>query len=241
MHSNEQLAFDDTDTVQDVYRAAPAPPGYARARGATPLRASLVPAYTQCTSGNRTHGSPLAFASCNPPAMITNDVTIGSPDANGAGANFTGFVTLTATTNNVLIAGSMSDVRCGPGTTAPAKCTPANAASGADYVGEMQLVLPLRMTDKWNSTAPGGGTDAATVQDNTLTATFPCASTASTAQGSLCTVSTNANALVPGLVAASRRATWQIDQISVVDGGPDGLISTASGNKVFAKQGVFVP
>jgi hypothetical protein len=102
-------------------------------------------------------------------------------------------------------------------------------------------VLPLRMTDLWNSTSPGGGSDAATSQDNTLTATFPCTSTASTAAGSSCTLNTTANALVPSLLVGSRRTTWQIDQISVLDGGPDGVISTASGNKTFAKQGVFAP
>jgi len=79
------------------------------------------------------------------------------------------------------------------------------------------------------------------VQDNTVTATFPCTSTASTAQGGTCTINTSANAIVPGLVVASRRTTWELNQLSVNDGGPDGLISTASGNKVFAKQGVFVP
>jgi hypothetical protein len=46
---------------------------------------------------------------------------------------------------------------------------------------------------------------------------------------------------VGGLAISGKRATWQIDQVSVNDGGPDGLISTASGNKVFAKQGVFAP
>ena len=33
-------------------------PGYPRPAGATPMRASLVPAYNQCTSPNRTHGPP---------------------------------------------------------------------------------------------------------------------------------------------------------------------------------------
>ena len=42
--------------------------GYARPKGATPLRASLVPAYTTCASPNRTHGPPLVYPSCNPPA-----------------------------------------------------------------------------------------------------------------------------------------------------------------------------
>ena len=244
LHSNEQLAADDTDTIQDVYRAGQFGGGYPRAKGATPFRASLVPAFTQCTSGNSTHGGnpPLNAASCAPPTMITNDVTIGTPDANGAAAGFTGYVNLKVTaTPNVLITGVLTDVRCGPGTTAPAKCATANAVSGADYTGELRAVFSLRMTDLWNSTAPGGGPDAATVQDSTLNATFPCATTTSTTTGSICTLNTSANALVPGLVIDSKRATWQIDQISVSDGGPDGLISTASGNKVFAKQGVFAP
>src|SRR6185436_12255354 len=37
--------------------------GYARPRGATPFRASLVPAFAQCTAPDRAHGSPLAFPS----------------------------------------------------------------------------------------------------------------------------------------------------------------------------------
>ena len=161
MHSAEQLAADDTDTVQDVYRAALPFGGYPRTKGASPLRASLVPAYAKCTSPNRTHGPPppLNVGSCAPPTMITNDVTMGTPDANSAGANFTGFVQLkVSVVPDVLITGSLADVRCGPGTTAPAKCATANAASGADYTGELQAVFAIRMTDLWNSTTTGGGT-----------------------------------------------------------------------------------
>jgi hypothetical protein len=244
MHSTEQLAADDTDTVQDVYRAGLPSGGYPRTKGASPLRASLVPAYVQCTSPNRTHGPPppLNTGSCAPPTRITNDLTVGTPDANGAGANFNGYILLRVpAAANVLITGVLTDVRCGPGTTAPAKCATANAASGADYTGELQLVLSLRVTDLWNSTAPGGGTDAATSQDSTLKATFTCASTTSTTTGSTCTLNTNANALVGSLLVAGRRTTWELDQLYVVDGGADGLISTPTGNKIFAKQGVFAP
>ena len=70
--------------------------GYPRPRGATPLRVSLVPAYNQCSSPNRTHGPALAFPSCNPPAQTSTTATIGTPDANGAQANSTGFVRLEA-------------------------------------------------------------------------------------------------------------------------------------------------
>ena len=41
---------------------------YARPRGATPTRVSLVTAYNQCTSPDRTHGPPLAFQSCSSPS-----------------------------------------------------------------------------------------------------------------------------------------------------------------------------
>ena len=41
--------------------------GYPRPKGATPISAPLVPAYTQCTAPNRTHGPALAFPSCSPP------------------------------------------------------------------------------------------------------------------------------------------------------------------------------
>src|SRR5690349_4715296 len=58
-----------------------------RPRGATPLRAALVPAYEKCTSPNTRHGPPLAFPSCSPPVQTSNFLTVGTPDANGAGAN----------------------------------------------------------------------------------------------------------------------------------------------------------
>ena len=56
------------------------------------MRASLVPAYNQCTSPNRVHGPPdfpgnasNPDGSCNPPVQTSGQLTVGSPDANGAG------------------------------------------------------------------------------------------------------------------------------------------------------------
>ena len=51
---------------------------YPRPKGATPVHASLVPAYEPCASPNRQHGPPLAFASCNPPAQTSDELTVGS-------------------------------------------------------------------------------------------------------------------------------------------------------------------
>ena len=55
-------------------------PGYPRPKGATPMRASLVPAYNQCTSPNRGHGAPSARGrSCNPPGQASGFLTVGHP------------------------------------------------------------------------------------------------------------------------------------------------------------------
>ena len=72
-------------------------PGYPRPKGATPMRASLVPAYNQCTSPNRVHGPPdlpggtNPDGSCNPPTQTSGQITVGSPDADGGAANSVGF------------------------------------------------------------------------------------------------------------------------------------------------------
>jgi hypothetical protein len=76
--------------------------------------------------------------------------------------------------------------------------------------------------------------------DTTMPATVPCSITASTTVGSTCSLSTSVDALVPGTVREGSRAVWQLDQIEVLDGGPDGLASTTP-NQPFMRQGVFVP
>jgi hypothetical protein len=53
-------------------------------------------------------------------------------------------------------------------------------------------------------------------------------------------VSTTANAVTPAAIKESDRTIWQLGQIVVLDGGPDGQVAT-NDNTVFARQGVFVP
>ena len=65
--------------------------------------------------------------------------------------------------------------------------------------------------------------------------------TAVTGTGSTCTLSTTANAIVPGLVMDTKRAIWQMGQVQVYDGGPDGDADTTAGDTLFAVQGIFVP
>jgi hypothetical protein len=213
--------------------------GYPRPKGATPFHISLVPGYAQCSSGNSTHGAPLSFGSCNPPAESSSFITMGSPDANGAPANGVGTVDLHVQASDVLISSSLSDVRCKlPVATT---CGTVNTAAGPDYTGELREVSTARITDLFNSVGGGNGTASGTVQDILLLPlTIPCTASVSVSAGSACSISTSANTLLPGSVQSGQRAVWQLSQVKVTDGGPDGDPATA-GNTDFARQGVFAP
>jgi acyl-homoserine-lactone acylase len=220
--------------------------GYPRPKGASPMRVSLVPAYEACTAPNRTHGPPLAFPSCGPPAQTSN-LTVGTPDANGAAAKSVGFVRLGVSVgdpgppddSDVAISAVITDVRCGP-LQAPDRCGDPNAAGQRDYVGELEATTIFRVTDRLNGVDASGGEDAATVIDFPFPVTVQCSGTPDDVGGA-CAVDTTANAVVPGFVKDAQRAIVQLSQIHVNDGGPDGLTETAAGNRKFAAQGVFIP
>ena len=80
--------------------AAPAQATHPRPQGALPLRTPFVPAYEACTAPNRTHGPPLAFASCNPPTQTSGQATVGTPDAFGGATSFNSYLHLTAYVGN---------------------------------------------------------------------------------------------------------------------------------------------
>jgi hypothetical protein len=240
-YCEEEIAADPNLQVIEIEEQA----GYARPKGASPLYASLVPAYDPCTAPNRQHGPPLAFPSCAPPRQTSGNLTVGSPDANGAAANFIGNVRLSVQPGqptvpddaDVSIAANLTDVRCagsGPG------CGPANSAAGDDYTGELEATADLRVTDKFNGSTPDGGTEPGTVVDFPFPVTVPCSATPEGGTGGACSVSTSANAVVPGAVTEGRRAIVQLGQVRVFDGGPDGVAATAD-NDLFAVQGLFVP
>jgi plastocyanin len=198
--------------------------GFARPKGATPLRASLAPAYKPCTgAGNRTHGAPLSFPSCNPPVQVSDFLTVGTPDSNGQAANSIGSVNLKVVSPaDVSITTSITDVR--------------KKSDLSDYTGELQAKLPLRITDRFN----GPATNEPATGDTTFPVTVPCGGTSDTTIGSTCSLATTANAVTPGAVVSGVRAIWETSGIQVDDGGADGLASTA-GNTLFADQAVFVP
>ena len=214
--------------------------GFPRPKGATPARVSLVVAYNQCTSPNRVHGPSLASPSCNPPVRSSGVLTVGTPDSNTFGANFTGFVKLdvipgdvntTVDEADVPLVVSASDVR--------------NHPSGTDYTGRLGVTSSLRITDNANADERP---DPGTVQNIPLEFSVQCAATGDTTTGGLCTLSTTYDALLPGAVQERQRTLWELGQIQVRDAGPNGTgyascpPTCGDGDEtVFLRQGVFVP
>ena len=218
-----------------------------RPKGATPMRLSLVPAFDGCAAPNRTHGPPLAFPSCNPPAQASAYVTVGTPDANGATAKSAGFMKLQAQFGspgppdddaNVLATLEVTDVRCKPAGTA---CGNANTTGGSDYVGQLQADATIRITDHWNAVTAGGGVHPATVIDIPAPITATCSNTADPSIGATCMISSTTQPMFPPC-CETKRMVIEFGQIRVSDGGPDGLVaSDPQDNTVFMRQGLFIP
>jgi hypothetical protein len=165
--------------------------------------------------------------------QTSNYLTIGTPDSNGFEALSTGFVRLKAIADNPGTTGDESDVLIAATITDVMDVS----HNWDDYVGELKVSVGLRLTDRYNGTQLS---DPATVSDTPFETRILCAPN-TVAGGSTCSGTTTADALMPGLVAAGRRAIWQLNQVRVYDGGADGLVSTNDGNGLFAVQGVFVP
>ena len=184
---------------------------------------------------NRQHGPPLAFGSCNPPEQRSDYLTIGAPDANGKLANSIGHVSFSAFVGNPSTPADEADVNVTLSLTDVRK-----RSDLSDYTGQLEVNSLVRITDRDNEEAAGGGSDPATVSDFPLSVPATCAATADTTIGGDCSVSTTLDALVPSTIKEGDRASWQLGAVQVFDGGADGLLST-SPNTLFARQGVFVP
>lgn len=229
--------------------AVPAQAIHPRPKGASPMRWSLVPSYTPCSAPNRTHGPPLAFPSCNSPAQTSAQATVGTADAFGGAANFSGSFYIGVLVgvpgppddSDVYIKMELTDIRCVP---SGARCGTANGAGPPDYSGEIRFEYPIRFTDHYNAVAPGGGIDPATMQDATISLDpggIACAGTASTSIGSTCNMYTSYNAFHPGLIKDGKRLNEEIGDLQVYDGGADGVANTTGDNTAFLRPGVFIP
>jgi hypothetical protein len=230
----DRLTALDGDTELDVYASEfPDESGYPRPKSASPLHLALVPAFEACTSANSTHGPPLAHGSCSPPVRAPGRLTVGTPDANGEGAEAVGFVRLRAIAGDPATPEDEADVRV-----VLSAADVREAADLTDYTGELELSLALRVTDRDGATGPAA---PSTQEDAELSFAAPCVPTADAATGSTCGLDTTAESLVPGVAVEDERTIWAHRAVRVFDGGGDGLAATLGDNDLFQVPGVFVP
>jgi Tol biopolymer transport system component len=210
--------------------------GFARPKGATPAYVPLTVAYKPCVSWNRAHGPPFSLLSCNPPVQASDYLTVGTLDANQQRANSSGFAQYDAKPGNLSTPADEADVKL------TLSILDVRKKDLSDYPGELSIETTRRISDKDNSPpAPFSGDTSATAQDFPFSAGVPCATTSDTTIGSLCSLSTTADTLVPGSVKEGMRSIWQLSRVLVYDGGADGDADTASDNTLFMDQGIFVP
>jgi hypothetical protein len=208
--------------------------GYPRPKGATPARFSLVLAYEPCTTPNREHGPPLAFQSCSPPAKSSQYLTVGTADSNGQPVKFKSHVVLSTIVGNPATPADDADVAL------QAEIVDVRRSSDLqDYAGELLLNVPWQIVDR-DTDALGGGSTHGTTREVRITYPIVCTPTADTTVGSTCSLNTTIDAGGGSFVKEGRRTIWQLGQVQVFDGGPDGDVQTDD-NTLFAVQGVFVP
>ncbi len=197
------------------------------------IRAPLALAYEPCTeaAANRVHAEPLDFPACSPPEQVSDFLTVGTFGSNRRVTNSVGSVRVRmdpgdpgtpADEANVALIASITDVRA--------------RDDLSDYTGELEAVLPLRITDSNN----GPSANEKATGDTSITFPIPCAENESPDAGSDCAVTTTVDAVSPGAVVEGKQATWEVDAVKVFDGGADGVASTA-GNTLFMAQSLFVP
>jgi hypothetical protein len=171
------------------------------------------------------------------------NVTFGSPDANGAPAKGAGTVIYKTVGSpggvddlDISMSTNIVDVRCLPAATS---CGSANITGGADYVGEVETNVPFQITDH-QSGVSGSGSDPSTMLQIDFPYETTCAATVDTTIGATCATTTSADALVAGAIPEGKRINVELDQATVWDGGPDGIVFTPD-NSLLLVQGVFVP
>jgi hypothetical protein len=208
-------------------------------KGATPLYVPLAVAYKACTAANSNHKGGVAAPSCVPPTQESSFLTVGTPDANGAGANSSGFVRLvvkSTSPEDLLITTNLTDVRCKPAASSNV-CNSANTADGPDYSGQLQGTAQIRITDHWNGASQ---TDTGTVVDLPLAFNATCSNTDSGTVGGTCMTSTSLSALGVFPPPDGKRSNVEVQTISIMDGGPNGVAGAPDATR-FATQGLFIP
>jgi hypothetical protein len=112
---------------------------YQRPVGASPVRVPLVPAFAGCSSANGSHGAPLDFPSCNPPAPASSTVKFANGSVGSAWITVCSTGTTVSACNETspgFTAAMQPDVRIW-GAQRNVQCrltgTPSGCSAGQDY------------------------------------------------------------------------------------------------------------
>jgi hypothetical protein len=187
----------DLDAVDWQPLPVGTPSSFARPKGATPFRASLVPASKPCATPNRSHGAPLAFPSCAPSVPGSSTQTVGVGDGNPALSRSIGSVRLDVTASDVNLRMSLTNVM--------------NVSGLSDYTGQLQASVNSRLSDK-------EGAVASTRVDFPFKFDVPCTATADTTLGGDCRILTSFNSVLPGAATSGLRTNWEMGRFEVYDG-----------------------
>ena len=165
--------------------------------GATPLRASLAPAYKPCTAPNRTHGAPLSFASCNPPVQVSNYVTVGIPRRQRDGRQLGRAPSPSRCVSPRGRAVRRLDHRRAKEERPDRLHRRASGEAAAAITDKLNGPLVTENGDRRHDASPSRS---------------PARRPASTTVGSTCSITTTANAITPGAVVDGARAVWELPQ-----------------------------
>ena len=226
----------------------------------TPTAVALVPAFSGCATPNTLHTPPLSSSggSCTPPTPRSSVLTLGSAGAGFGRAKYQVFCSDGAAVpcanpgeqEDVSIKLNVADVRCS------SPLGPGLCAGDNDYVGQVMLSVPVRITDHANGDPASNCTDpqgdppcvTATVKDLALHAVTGCIAHPGPNVGSACNLLTSANAINPGMVAEGQVAVYEAGSILVLDPGIDGTLGSGcppacgtGDERPFLAQGWFTP
>lgn len=175
-----------------------------------------------------THGEPLAFDACDPPAIQPGTVARFGPAAQGAAALTVvpGDLSTLEDEADVAVTASLTDVQAAGDDYAPSATEP-----------DAELRVSWRLSDSFNDPS---GSDPATVEDLTFRAPLDCAPTPDPTTGSTCSVNSSADGLVPGTIREGGGSVVQAARMRLADAGTNGTLGD-SDDRDFAQQGVYVP
>jgi hypothetical protein len=200
----------------------------------------LVPTYKACSAPTNSHGGPLTFPSCAPPALNGTHVVSGTDTISKGQGKITLKVRCTdgqtipcggvaGDQEDVGITTNSSDIRCATNTAVVGHCGSANTNGTNDYDGQVVGAATIRITDSFNGPTgtTTGGTTPATVADIPFSVGVQCAATAGDATiGGNCNAATSADAVLPGsggAVKEGKKSVVQTQQVQVFDTGTDGV------------------